>query len=127
MGRGVAGIGADGLFKHLGGFALFTFGCVQHGEVVIGLRQSWVFLCERSEDLNGLVKLLLFGCHNALQKAHLHIVAVLFEMALNALRCFVDFAAFQQLVYLRHRRLRSMYPACTQCTSTDQSCSCYRA
>ena len=105
MGRSVAGVGANRLLQHLGGFAFFTFGCVQHRKVVVGLRQPRVLLRERRENLNGLVKLLLFSRDHALQKAHLHVVAVFLEVALNALRSFVDFSTLQQLVDLGRSRL----------------------
>ena len=105
MGRRVAGIGANRLLQHLGGFAFFAFGCVQHRKVVVGLWQSRVLLRKRRENLNGLVKLLLLSRDHALQKAHLHVVAVFLEVALNALRSFVDLATLEQLVDLGHSRL----------------------
>ncbi|CAB5655084.1 Uncharacterised protein [Comamonas aquatica] len=127
MGGGVAGVGADGLFQHLGGLAVLALGGVQHGQVVVGLGQLGVVACQGREDLDGLVVLLLFGRDHTLQKAQLHILGALLEQGLHALRGIVDFALVNQLLHLGCGRSGRLGQRCGCGHNTHQTGGCYRS
>ena len=126
MRGGVAGVGANGLLEHLGGFALFALGRVHHRQVVIRLRQPGVVLGERGEYLNGLVVLALLRGNHTLQKTHLHIVGVLLEVVLCPLGGFGEFALLQQLGHFCSRRWLRPCAAHSERQRTNHSCGCNR-
>ena len=102
VGCGVAWIGANGLLERLCRLALLTVGCVQHGQVVVGLRHAREFAGQRRENLDGLGALLLLGRNHAAHEAHFDIVRVLLEVAVGLLGGLIALALLEQLSDLVH-------------------------
>ena len=74
VGHGVGRMGADGHFQSGAGLVVLLLLGVEHGQVVVGLRQFREILGELGEDRDGLIVAIQLGEDDAAQEASLGVL-----------------------------------------------------
>ncbi len=94
----VAGMRADCLLERiLRGLVLALRG-IEHGQIVVGLRQFGVILGQAGEDRDGIVGLALVGQDQAFEESGLRVLGVFRQIAVGPFECAGEIALAELLV-----------------------------
>ena len=100
MGSGVAGVGSDSHFKGRPGFVKLALTCVEHGQVVVRLRQLRVVLRDLGESSDGVHGLGSFSLNHAFDKAHLGVARLASQILVGLGECFGQLAGANQNIHI---------------------------
>ena len=100
MGGGVTGVSPDGHLKRSPGFVKLALTGVEHGQVVVGLRQLRVVLGDLREGGDGVQGLGCFGLDHAFDKAHLRIARLASKILVSLGECFSQLASAYQNIHI---------------------------
>ena len=100
MGGGVTGVGANGHFQRHPRFLELALAGVQHGQVVVRLRQFRVVFCQFDECLSGFAGFTRLSQDHTFEKTHLWIARLAVQILIRLAQRFSGLARFQQPVDL---------------------------
>ena len=98
---GVAWVGAYRHFQGRACFVILALARIQHGEVVVGLRQLWIVFCQARKGANGFRGLAAVALDDALDEAHLRVFGLGCKVLVRFSQCFRQLACAHQLGYVR--------------------------
>ena len=101
MGRGITRVGSYGLLQCGAGLVKLALSGVEHGQVVVGLRQFWVVFGQLVEGRNRLIHLARIALDHALEEAHLRVPGFGCQKSIRLGLRFHELARTQQLQCIR--------------------------